>query len=167
MKPMSRILFVVLLLCVLPAGLMAQSKSYETLKSQFKGMDEVHSFAVGSFFVRMALNFVDDEDFDSDAIESIGKIHLMTIPKQHFENQKLTLHGFEKYVLARDGYETLLSVRERDDNVRVFMQPGNNRDNRYLFLIDDENEVVAIEFNGYVNPDKLFNGHHKLTYEKL
>lgn len=155
MKTTSSIFLAVLFM--LPAVCLAQSKSFQTLKHQFEDMHEVHSFAVGSFFARLALSFADDDDFDSDAIEKIGKIHIVTIPREHFESRKLTLEGYEKHVLQRDGYESLIGVRESGSNVKVFMQPYRNRENRYLFLIDDDHEVVAVEFSGYVNTEKLLS----------
>lgn len=133
----------------------AQSKSFATLKDHFKGEDNVHAFTVGGWLANLALKFVDDEDINSHAIQKIGSIHLITIPKKHFEEQGLSVNGYKRYIAKDDAFEELLTVKDQGSHVSIFMKQLGEHYNRYLLLVEENEEVTAIEFKGYIDVDEL------------
>jgi hypothetical protein len=134
-----------------------QSKSFVSLKEQFKGKQDVHSFTVGSFFVNLVLQLADEDDeIDFDAIKNIGSIHLITIPKQHFEGNKLSLDGYKRFIQKEDAYEELIHVNDKGERVTLFMKTMGSKENRYLILFDQGDDLTAIEFKGYVEVNEFF-----------
>jgi hypothetical protein len=91
----------------------------------------------------------------------------MVIPKSAFRREHLTVDGFVKFT-RQDGYEELGRVRDHGDNVTLLLQtPKKSSDNRYLVLVDDNDEVVAIEVKGYIDPEILLNpDQKKLAYSR-
>jgi hypothetical protein len=142
-----------LLLVLVAIAASAQSKSYITLREKFQGEKEVYAFRFSGGFARLALRIAGEHDF-YDAVRDVKNIRCIVIPKNAFHEKRLTVSGFRKYAM-KDGFEEVASIRDHGDNVDILMQPGKKHDNRYLVLIDDGGEVVAVEMNGYINPEEL------------
>ena len=148
--------YLVLFLLAFSIAGYSQSKSFLTLQDRFEGRKDVTHLNISSFFVRMALCLA-SEDLNSDEISNIGRLHLMVIPKDHFAADGVTLNGYIRFVEKKDSFEELINIKDKKDNVRLFVKTRDKYTSRYLLLVDDEDEVVAIEFSGNINPDKLFS----------
>ena len=130
----------------------AQYSSFQTLRNKFGGKEDVFSISTSGFFARTVLWMAGEHDFRK-AIKDIHQIRFITIPKKAFREQKVTVAGFKKLVL-KDEYEELTSVRDHGDDVTLYIQTGKrDKNNRYFLLIDEKDEVVAMEIKGYVDPD--------------
>jgi hypothetical protein len=141
----------------------AQSESFQTLKSKFSGYEDVHAFSISGFFARTALWMAGEHDFNQ-GIRQIRSIHMITIPKSAFDNEHVTLNGFKK-VASKDSYQELLQIRDHGDDVTLLIQHATkNRGSRYLFLVDSENEVVAIEVKGIIDPELIMKNSN-LSYQ--
>lgn len=136
------------------SSILAQSRSYNALKDNFKGQPDVHSFSVSGWFGRMVLNMAGEEEV-RNAIQELKHVRLITIPRQEFSNQNLTMKGF-KLLMKHDGFEDLAQIIDGGEIVSIFVQEGKSRPhNRYLMLIEEPSEIVAIELTGYLDPAKL------------
>ena len=132
----------------------AQSRSYNALKDNFKGQPDVHSFSVSGWFGRMILNMAGEEEV-RNAIQELKHVRLITIPQQEFANRNLTMKGF-KSLMKQDGFEDLAQIIDKGEVVTIFVQEGKSRAyNRYMMLIEEPSEIVAIELTGYLDPAKL------------
>lgn len=132
----------------------AQSRSYNALKDNFKGQPDVHSFSVNGWFGRMILNMV-GEDEVRDAIKNLKQLRLITIPRNEFDKRNLTVNGFKR-LMRQDGFEDLALITDQGETVSIFVQEGKAKNNnRYLMLIEESSEIVAIELTGYIDPTKL------------
>jgi len=132
----------------------AQSRSYNALKDNFKGQFDVHSFSVNGWFGRMILNMAGENEVRA-AIQELKYARLITIPRHEFNNRNLTVNGF-KSLLKQDGFEDLAQIIDKHDVVSIYVQEGKTRtNNRYLMLIEESSEIVAIELTGYIDPAKL------------
>ncbi len=152
---------ITVLLVLIASVAFGQSKSFETLQGHFKGEDDVHSFTVGGFLVNLVLKFADDDDVDLSAIKNIGTIRLITIPKHHFANNKLSVEGYKRFIQKEDAYEELIHVSEQGERVTLFMKPLKKDENRYMLLIDEGSDFTAIEFRGYVDLNQFFKDSKK------
>lgn len=139
----------------------SQSKSFETLYDHFSGTDEVNCFSISGFFCRAGLWMAGEHEF-RDAIESVSSVRLITIPLSNFRAQGLSLNGYRK-VLASDDFESLATIRESESKVEIYLQQTDNNENHYLVLVEEHEQVTAIEIRGYMDVDKL----KKIAIEKV
>jgi Domain of unknown function (DUF4252) len=141
------------LLIFVASTLMAQSNSYQTMKQTFKDADDVHAFSVSGFLARTVLRMADEHEF-SEAITEVKSIKLITVPKDEFRVKGLTINGFKK-ILKGDSFQELANVRDNGDNVTFFIQENGKKSDRYFILVEDNDEVVAIEMTGNIDMDKV------------
>ncbi len=150
MKSIS-LLAVVLLLAT--TSLVAQSNSYQTLKHKFKDQPDVHSFSVSGWVGRLRLNMVGEHEFKK-AIKDLDHVRFMVIPMVEFSEQHVSVNGFKK-ILKKESYEELAVIRDQGGVVFIYLNEGSNNKNHYFALVEEENEVVAIEMKGYLDPNLL------------
>jgi hypothetical protein len=143
-----------IVLLVVTSPVFAQSESYRMLKDRFSGRHDVFSFRTSGFFARSILRIAGEHEF-TRAISDVRNIRLTVIPKKAFRQEGVTVNGFIK-VAKSDSFEELVHVRDHGDDVTVLLQgSGKGIDNRYLLLVDNDDEVVAIEIRGYIDPDLI------------
>ena len=131
----------------------AQSRSFETLRDNFAGGEDVHCIQVSGFLCRAALWMAGEWEF-REAISEVSSIRLITIPRQTFKSQELSVPGFKEY-LRKDNFESLATIKEKGDRVEVFIQQAGSRNNRYLIVAEEAEEVTVIEVNRYIDIQKL------------
>lgn len=162
---MIRIFTVMLLALVVSAGTFAQSKSFMALQDEFRGGREVFSIRVSGFLARGVLR-VAGEHYYVKAIRDVRQIRLITVPHGEFRAHGLTIEGYKKFVL-KDNFEEVGSVRDHGDLVTLYMQGDKKSTNRYLMLVEDGGEFVAIEIKGYVDPKILLNNPEHVAYNEM
>lgn len=158
--------YLVLVLAVASAvPVFAQSESYLTLKDHFRGTKDVYSFKVSGFLCRAALSIAGEHDF-REAIRDVSSVRLITIPRDNFGQQNLSVAGFRKY-LASDHFESLLTVRDHGELVEFYLQAGSNHNDVYFVLIEKASEVTAIEIRGAIDLQKLkaIDDKNNLSYQ--
>ncbi len=163
MKPNP--LLIILLLIVATTTARAQSKSFDTLRDHFKGTEDVHSISVGGFFCRTVLWMAGEEEF-RDAIKELNHIRMITIPKENFRAQHLSVNGFRK-VLKSDGFESLATVKDDGEYFEIYLQQNDNKQNRYFVLVEDEDEIIGIELKGEIDIQKLASSKKEVVYHNL
>lgn len=144
---------IVLLLLITAGSVSAQSNSYQILKDNFNGQPDVHSFSVSGWVGRAILNVAGEYEF-RNAIKELKHVRFIIIPRAEFEARKLTVKGF-KNVLKKDLYQELAFIRDNGEEVSIYLKEGNNYKNHYFVLVEDEQEVVAIELKGYIDLEQL------------
>jgi Domain of unknown function (DUF4252) len=152
MKNRLLIVIVALMLSAFKVG--AQSKSFMTLRGQFKDMEDVHTFNIGGLFARWALSLADD-NIHCNAVKHLGTVHLIIIPKEHFVSKGLSMRGYKRFIQKEDYFEELLNANENRERAALFVAPSTKNINRYLLLLESEDKVVAIEFTGDLDPTKF------------
>jgi hypothetical protein len=127
----------------------AQSKSYQTLKEKFAD-SRIVSVHTSGFLARAVLRMAGEHEFNH-AFRDISSVRVMVIPKAAFKARHLTLKGFCKFA-KEDSFEELAYIRDGGDNVTVLLRPGSrDEDNTYLVLVDNKDEVVAVEAEGFID----------------
>lgn len=134
-------------------SLFAQSNSYQALKDKFKGQPDVYSFSFSGWMGRLVLNLAGENEFRY-AIKELNHMRLITIPRSEFSTQQVSVNGFKK-LLKHDSFEELAVIRDNGEIVSVYLREGNNNKNHYFVLVEEKQEVVAIELKGYIDPELL------------
>jgi len=145
--------FKILVLVLVVGSAHAQSKSYQTLKEKFINQPDVHSFSVSGWMGRVILNLAGEYEF-KEAIKDLKHVRVITIPRSEFKARNLTVKGF-KNVLKQDSFQELAFIRDNGEEVSIYLKEGNNNKNQYFVLVEEEQEVVAIEMKGYIDLQQL------------
>lgn len=144
---------------------LAQSKSFVSLKEKFSGDKDVYSLQASGFLARVILRMAGEHEF-YDAVKDVRNVRLIVIPQDAFRRKSVTLSGFKKFT-KKDSFQELAHVRDHGDRVTLLMQSSvSKRDNRYLVLIDNNNEVIAIEVKGYIDPTLMLKEKRDLAYDQ-
>jgi hypothetical protein len=161
---MNRIL---VLIAVVIAGLsetFAQSKSFQALETKFSSDEDVSTFSTSGFFARSILWLAGEQEFKK-VIKEVKNIRLITIPKSAFAEHGVSVNGFKKAV-GNDSYEEVATVREEREEVTIYVQSHENSSfNSYFILIDNPEEVVAVEIKGYIDVSLLNNQQRNLSFK--
>jgi hypothetical protein len=149
---MKRFFLVSLMICGAATMLNAQSNSYRMLHKQFADSDEVKSYRLRGLMIRLVAEIVEDEDERLAAsLRNIKRVRLLTIPKEEFKVQELTVSGF-KSRLPKDRFELMGDFRDEEGSVAFFHRAEKRGKNCYFVIIDQDDEVIAIEMKGYIDP---------------
>ena len=146
----------VLLLTLLCSAASAQSNSYTALREKFRGDKDVFALHASGGFARTILWIAGEKDF-KDAIEDVDDIRFIVIPKRAFRAHDVSLKGFKKFA-GEESFEEIARVKDHGDDVTLMMQTSYSRkqrakNNRYLVLVESDDEVVVMEIKGYIDPN--------------
>lgn len=143
----------------------AQSRSYEILKEKFNGNGAV-SFNVGGLFFRTALWIAGERELRRELGE-IRNVRFINIPQHALRAKNLKLTGFKK-ILLKDNFEQMASVSESGEVITVYMKDDmKKRSNLYFVLIENRDEVIALEIKGRIDTNKLLEDHNKKKLTSL
>jgi hypothetical protein len=134
-----------------------QSKSFDALSNAFADRDNVISFSLGG----LPLKWTSDED--DKTFNRVRDVRFLTIPRQQFDAGDMKLSSVKRN-LSRDSFEEMFSARDEGDNVSIYLQDHGGDTNVYFVLVEDDDNVVAIEIKGYIDPKSLKD---KKTRSKL
>jgi hypothetical protein len=144
--------------CAVPDLVNAQSKSYKTLHSQFADGEDVKSYRLRGLMIRLVAEIVEDEDQRlAAALRDVKRVRLMTIPKEEFTVRDVTVSGF-KSRLSSDRFELMGDFRDEEGSVAFFHREEKRGKNCYFVIIDQDDEVIAIEMKGYIDPVIMADG---------
>ncbi len=165
MKNLTAVVLIVsILIGISPTTGFSQSKSYQALREKFQGMQDVYAFHTSGFFARSVLWIAGEHEF-KHAIEEVRDLRLVVIPGKLFHREHVSLNGFKRFA-RKEGFEDIAYVKDHGDDVTLMIQSASkSRNNRYLLIVEDGNEVVVIEIQGYINPDVLLDNEH-IAYNK-
>jgi hypothetical protein len=157
---MKNILTLMLVFSV--ASAFSQSKSFEILCEKFKGENDVTSVSVGGFLLKTAIWLSGEKELRNE-VGDIKSVRLINIPQREITRQNLHLSGFKK-VLAKDNFEEVLLNKDKGELITVYICENQKASNLYFFLIEEADEVTAIEIKGHLDPRKIIEErHHKKT----
>jgi hypothetical protein len=150
---MKKITVTLLVVTLITSLSYSQSNSFLTLREKFAGERDVFSFSASGGLARLALRIAGERDWQQ-AISEVKNIRFIVIPKQAFRERNLSIKGFHKFVKS-DGFESLATIREHGSDVHIYIQEGKKDNNRYLVLVNENNEFIAFEVKGYIDPEKI------------
>jgi hypothetical protein len=154
----------VVLSLILTTSGYSQSDSFIALKEKFAYHHDVYSFSTGAFLGGTILKLVGEHEF-YDAVKSINRISVIAIPKDAFRHEDVSVSGFRK-IMRKDSFQELARMKDNGDVITFYIKPTESRNNRYMILVEDSDNVVAIELTGYIDPEFLLKCESHSTKEK-
>lgn len=141
---------VFMFLLITGAAAFGQSKSFSSLSEAFSNNDNVTSFSLGG----LGLKWSSGEDEDK-ALSGIRDVRFLHIPRGQFEAGDVKLSSLKRS-LSRDNFEVMFNARDGKDNVSVYLQENRGENNNlYFLLVEDDDNITAIEIKGYIDPKTL------------
>lgn len=142
----------------------SQSDSFIALKEKFAYHQDVFAFSTNAFWGRSLFWLSGEHEF-YDAIKEIKRISLITIPKHAFRREEVSVAGFKK-VMRQDSFQELARMKDHGDMVTFYMKSTESKNNRYMILVEDSDNVTAIELTGYIDPEFLLRCESQTYKEK-
>ena len=144
--------FLALLIACSAASVHAQSDSYKMLRRHFADSPEVRSYRLNGLMCRVIVKILENDDETlAAALDDVRHVRFMTIPREAFTAQGLTVGGF-KSRLPKDGFEVIADITNDGSTLAFFHRQEERHKNCYFVIIEDEGEVVAIEMKGNIDP---------------
>jgi|GEM_PF-6469661 len=132
----------------------AQSKTFSTLRNKFSGHENVFHFKVSGFFARTAMKIAGEHEFGK-AIVEMRSARFISIPKEAFDKENVSVKGLKKLVLT-DSFQQLASISGHGDEVTLYLREGRNKKhNQYLVLVNSIDHVLAVEIKGFIDPETM------------
>lgn len=83
-----------------------------------------------------------------------GKINDMQILTCEDKDTSAKLRKDIAYISPDNGYEELMRVREEGERITIYAKEGK-KENEYILLVDDSEELVLIQINGQLTLEEL------------
>lgn len=83
-----------------------------------------------------------------------GKINDMQILTCEDKDTAAKLRKDIAYISPDNGYEELMRVREEGERITIYAKEGK-KENEYILLVDDSEELVLIQINGQLTLEEL------------
>ena len=83
-----------------------------------------------------------------------GKINDMQILTCEDKDTVAKLRKDIAYISPDNGYEAMMRVREEGERITIYAKEGK-KENEYILLVDDSEELVLIQINGQLTLEEL------------
>ena len=94
-----------------------------------------------------------------------GKINDMQILTCEDKGTVAKLRKDIAYISPDNGYEELMRVREEGERITIYAKEGK-KENEYILLVDDSEELVLIQINGQLTLEELHKSFAFLSQEE-
>ena len=154
----------VILSLIIVTSAFSQSDSFFALKEKFAYHTDVYSFSTGTFLGAAVFKLAGEHEF-YDAIKDVRRISFISIPRHAFAREDVSVAGFKK-VVRGDDFKELARMKDNGDVITFYMKSTASKDNRYMILVEDSDNVIAIELMGYIDPEFLLKCESQSYKEK-
>ena len=154
----------VILSLLLITACYSQSDSFLTLKEKFAYDEDVFSFSTSTFLAGSLIKLAGEHEF-YDAVKRVKRISVITIPRESFRREEVSVSGFKK-IMRKDSFKELARMKEDGDIITFYMKSTESMNNRYMILVEESDNVVAIELTGYIDPEFLLKCESQSFKEK-
>jgi hypothetical protein len=150
-------LFSTIIILLLAVSVHAQNDAISKYFDQYLDDDNFTVVYVsGKMFDMIAKVDIDElEDEEAQIIMDVAKdikgLRVLVTdvdPKQYYKQAR-------KLVKSNDGYEVLLTVRDKGDNVNFWIKEKNNIIEELFLLVGSEDEFVMVSFLGTLDLNKI------------
>ncbi len=131
----------------------AQTDAIEKLFSDYQKNEDFSVVYVGpkmfQMFAKAAKNGESDEEF-MDIVKDLKGLRIMTTSKK-----SLLIYGEANKRLNSNGYEELMTVKEKGSNVRFVTKETNNTITELLLVVGSVDSFTMMSFTGKIDLNKM------------
>ncbi len=145
---MKRIVSILLVVILSTAGLAAQETLRDVVKD-FQRNNSEFTLVIPSFLIKLGLAYGDMEEEEREVLKMIDNMKIV-VSENHFHKADFPLldEGIKNGKFAE-----VMTVRERDETVRMVMNQKSKRKSEMLMLVESDNESVLMLFDFHGEPD--------------
>ncbi len=107
---------------------------------------------------------MDDSPESNELFSKINTFSLLTLPMVNLKSSDLKEI---KSMFEDKSLETVMSVREGKDNFRVVISESDDIVNRFMLLVENDEEFVIINFNGRIPRSVWENAQGKVDFAEI
>ena len=107
---------------------------------------------------------MDDSPESNELFSKINTFSLLTLPMVNLKSSDLKEI---KAMFEDKSLETVMSVREGKDNFRVVISESDDIVNRFMLLVENDEEFVIINFNGRIPRSVWENAQGKVDFAEI
>ena len=122
--------------------------------TKYRFKDGVTTITVPGWVIHLAASFGDLEESERDLLESIDKVRILAIDDYDL-NARVNLNKeFAKHINPNNDFETLMTVKNDDEDVTIFAKMNDNVIHEMVVLVGgDDNALVYIK--GRIDPELI------------
>lgn len=141
---MRNLLFLTLL-TLLPALGLAQSRHITQFYNQYKSYEDVTNINLRGFVLKLAGNFVDDEDARK-IIRKVSHLRLLVVEDTHL----VTVTDYTALIkgLKSDRFEELMQIREGGERIDFYLREDGDRITDVIMLLRGDDEFLMLSLEG-------------------
>lgn len=145
---MKRIVSILLVVILSTAGLAAQESLRDVVK-EFQRNNSEFTLVIPSFLIKLGLAYGDMEDEEREVLKMIDNMKIV-VSENHFRKADFSLLDEG---IKNGSFVEVMTVRERDENVRMVMNQKSKRKSEMLMLVESNDENVLLLFDFHGEPD--------------
>lgn len=145
---MKKIVTILLVIILTGSGLFAQHSLNDVVKD-FQRNNRDYTLVIPSFLIKLGLAFGEMEDEEREILEMIDDMKIV-ISENNFRKTDFPLL---EEGLKNGNFVEVMTVRERDETVRMVMNKKSKRKSEMLMLVESDDENVLMLFDFYGEPD--------------
>ena len=146
-------LFLLITAVFLFTGLQAQNSDINRLVETYRGEEDVVSLYIPGFLCRLAANLGDCSCEEEELLRSIHSVRILVIENPEI-NKKVNFVDQINQDRWGDNYQLMLSVSEKDEEVRIYSNEKDGKVRELIILVGGE-ENVLVCIKGKMNTDLL------------
>ncbi|MCB2195653.1 MAG: DUF4252 domain-containing protein [Bacteroidetes bacterium] len=145
---MKRIVSILLVVILSTAGLAAQESLRDVVK-EFQRNNSEFTLVIPSFLIKLGLAYGDMEDEEREVLKMIDNMKIV-VSESNFRKADFSLLDEG---IKNGSFVEVMTVRERDENVRMVMNQKSKRKSEMLMLVESNDENVLLLFDFHGEPD--------------
>jgi hypothetical protein len=145
---MKRIVSILLIVILSTAGLAAQESLRDVVK-EFQRNNSEFTLVIPSFLIKFGLAYGDMEDEEREVLKMIDNMKIV-VSENRFNKADFPLLDEG---IKNGNFVEVMTVRERDENVRMVMNQKSKEKSEMLMLVESNDENVLMLFDFHGEPD--------------
>lgn len=142
---MKRIVTILIVIILTTSGILAQNSLRDVVKD-FQRHNSEFTIIIPSFLIKLGVAYGDMDEEEREVLEMIDNMKIV-ISENRFRKYDFTM--LEEGI-KNGNFVEVMTVRERDETVRMVMNKKSERKSEMLMLVEngDENVLMLFDFRG-------------------
>lgn len=162
---MKRIITLITIIAITFSTSILHAENIENIFSDISKEKKAENVKVGGLLMSFAKMFA-NKDKDKEGAQMLKCINSIQVIDLDYTDSSKKNHYMSRLNKLNDekGFETLVRVKDKEDNVRIMLKRDGNKIKGFYIVNIDNESISAVKILGNFNPediDKLINDYNK------
>ncbi|WP_101690004.1 DUF4252 domain-containing protein [Dysgonomonas massiliensis] len=162
---MKRIITLITIIAITFSTSILHAENIENIVSDISKEKKAENVKVGGLLMSFAKMFA-NKDKDKEGAQMLKCINSIQVIDLDYTDSSKKNHYMSRLNKLNDekGFETLVRVKDKEDNVRIMLKRDGNKIKGFYIVNIDNESISAVKILGNFNPediDKLINDYNK------